>query len=56
MIAVWIAIAFMTGKVKPREILLTKTFLHDFLARLRYDAYTPDNLALLFEAMAQQKR
>jgi hypothetical protein len=39
MFAVWIAIAFMTGK-----------------KRLRYDAYTPDNLAILFEAMAQQKR
>jgi hypothetical protein len=56
MIAVWVAIAFMTGVKKLRDIQLTKTFLHDLLARLRYDAYTPDNLALLFEAMAQQKR
>jgi hypothetical protein len=58
MIAVWVAIAFMIGakKKKLREIQLTKTFLHDLLSRLRYDAYTPDNLALLFESMAQQKR
>lgn len=56
MIAVWVAIAFMTGVKELREIQLTKIFLHDLLARLRYDAYTPENLALLFEAMAQQKR
>ncbi len=56
MIAVWVAIAFMTGLKKLREIQLTPTFLHDLLARLRYDAYTPENLALLFEAMAQKKR
>lgn len=56
LIAVWIAIAFMAGTKKSREILLTAVFLQDLLARLRYDAYTPDNLSILFEAMAQQKR
>jgi hypothetical protein len=56
LVAVWVAIAFMAGKKKPRDILLTPAFLQDLLARLRYDAYTPDNLSILFEAMAQQQR
>lgn len=56
LISVWVAVAFMAGRKKMREILLTEVFLQDLLARLRYDAYTPDNLSILFEAMAQQKR
>lgn len=56
LIAVWIALAFMIGTSKSRDICLTKIYLQDLLARLRYDAWTPENLSLLFEAMAQQKR
>lgn len=57
LVAIWVAIAFMAGKKKKaRDILLTSVFLQDLLARLRYDAYTPDNLSILFEAMAQQQR
>lgn len=56
LIAVWIAIAFMAGRKRSREIQLTPVFLQDLLARLRYDAYTPDTLSILFEAMAQQQR
>lgn len=55
-IALWTGIAFILGPNAAREITMTAPFLRDFLAGLRYDAYTPDNLALLFESIAQQNR
>jgi hypothetical protein len=55
-IAVWTAIAFVLGPDRAREVNMTQPFLRDLLAGLRYDAYTPDNLSLLFESIAQQRR
>lgn len=55
-IALMIALAFIRGKDAQRRIQLSAVFIQDLLARLRYDAYTPDNLSILFEAMAEQKR
>lgn len=55
-IALWTGIAFVLGTHAAREIIMTQPFLRDFLAGLRYDAYTPDNLAILFESIAQQDR
>jgi hypothetical protein len=55
-IAAWTGIAFVLGPSAAREMVVSANFLRDMLAGLRYDAYTPDGLSLLFEAIGNQNR